>query len=163
MKNSTITLSPEETARIRRVISEYRDMKEVDDRSPDPVAAMKEAAALLSLLDALQAAPDAQEADRPAAAPAACRALSFPVSGGRIYTLEQEKHNAPVVARIVGEGRPETCYEIPAGEFVQLLNLYRYVKWYNLQDDFINPDGSEIVCDEETAAPDPDIVQPYDF
>lgn len=143
--NNTINLNQEETARIRRVLLEYRSMKETDDYSPDPVGAMKEAAALLDLLEAREAAPaPAPETVRPAAA----RAFSFPVSGGQMYLLEQEKHDAPVVARIVGEGK-ETRYSIPAGEFVQLLNLYRYVKRFNLQDDFINPDGTGIVNDDD--------------
>ena len=79
----------------------------------------------------------------------AIKQLSFAASNGGQYIISQAQHDAPVTALITGEhGERQAAYEIPAGVFVQLLNLYRYVKRYNLQDDFINPNGDGIIDDD---------------
>lgn len=62
--------------------------------------------------------------------------ISFNVNNRGRLTLSQEAHDGPVL--LAGPGSQTI---IPAGDFVQLCNLYRYVKRYDLADAFINPRG----------------------
>jgi len=39
------------------------------------------------------------------------------------------------------DGICEEHYQIPAGDFIMLLNYYRYIKDKNIYCDFINPNG----------------------
>lgn len=62
--------------------------------------------------------------------------ISFNVNNRGRLTLSQEAHDGPV---ILSGSAGQTI--IPPGDFVQLCNLYRYVKRYDLADAFINPRG----------------------
>lgn len=62
--------------------------------------------------------------------------LSFPVNNSGLLKLSQEAPGGPVI--LSGNNGQAI---IPAGEMVQLCNLYRYVKRYDLSDNFINPRG----------------------
>ena len=62
--------------------------------------------------------------------------FSFDVNNQGTLTLYQNEHNGAV--ELVG-GSDGKRWIISAGEMVMLLNWYRYVKRYDIQDDFINP------------------------
>lgn len=63
--------------------------------------------------------------------------ISFDVNNGGKLNVFQAKHDGSVNVN-TGESRG---YNISAGDFVMLLNYYKYVKDNNLQNDFINYHG----------------------
>lgn len=68
--------------------------------------------------------------------------ISFNVNNGRSINLKQFGHDKEITVSINhGIEPPETEYTISPGDFVMLLNLYRYIKDYDIQNDFINPSG----------------------
>ena len=67
--------------------------------------------------------------------------LTYDVNNGQTLILTQEKHDGDVTL-VRGDGGiriPERT--IPPGDMVMLLNLYRYIKDHDIQNDFINPFG----------------------
>ena len=62
--------------------------------------------------------------------------ITFPINNGLVLKLSQDTHGGPVSL-----SGPYGQSIIPAGDMVQLCNLYRYVKRADISDDFINPRG----------------------
>lgn len=62
------------------------------------------------------------------------RKITFDVNNGGKLEVCQVKHNGRVNVS-TGENNG---YNISAGDFVMLLNFYKYVKDNNIQNDFIN-------------------------
>ena len=62
--------------------------------------------------------------------------LNFAVNNGGVLTLEQKTFDGSVT--ILSNIKTT---EITPGDFVMLLNYYRYVKENDIQCDFINPYG----------------------
>ena len=60
--------------------------------------------------------------------------ISFDVNNGEKLEVCQTKHNGNVGVNI-GESEK---YNISAGDFVMLLNFYKYVKDNDMQNDFLN-------------------------
>lgn len=58
------------------------------------------------------------------------RKLTFDTNNGGILAVEQKKHDGSI--------QVSTGEKISAGDFVMLLNYYRYVKNNDIQNDFIN-------------------------
>ena len=78
--------------------------------------------------------------------------ISFRVNDGRVLTVSQAEHDGPVT--VTASAPYEYTTIIPAGDMVQLVNLYRYTQRYDICDSFINPHGSRIISGGElTAAP----------
>lgn len=68
--------------------------------------------------------------------------ISFNVNNGLTLSLNQSGHDKDVtVTAHDGNKPPEREYTISNGDFVMLLNFFRYVKDYDIQNDFINPYG----------------------
>lgn len=65
------------------------------------------------------------------------RKISFEVNNGEKLNVSQEKHDGKVYVNIDGNNG----YYISAGDFVMLLNYYKYVKDNDIQNDFINFHG----------------------
>lgn len=63
--------------------------------------------------------------------------ISFNVNNGEKLEICQAKHDGSISVN-TGEGGE---YNISAGDFVMLLNFYKYVKDNDLQNDFINYHG----------------------
>ena len=63
--------------------------------------------------------------------------ISFDVNNGGKLEIRQAKHDGNISVN-TGEGSE---YNISAGDFVMLLNFYKYVKDNDLQNDFINYHG----------------------
>ena len=63
--------------------------------------------------------------------------ISFDVNNGGKLTLEQENHDEKIMVKRDGI----ECYSVSPADMVMLLNLYRYTKANNIQNDFINPSG----------------------
>lgn len=76
--------------------------------------------------------------------------ISFNVNNWGRLTLSQEAHDGPV---ILSGSAGQTI--IPPGDFVQLCNLYRYTKRYDICDSFINPNGRRIISGGELIAAPP--------
>lgn len=60
--------------------------------------------------------------------------FTFNVNNGGIFTATQEKHDGKIILS------DNTI--IPAGDMIMLFNYYRYIKNNNIQNDFINPTGT---------------------
>lgn len=79
--------------------------------------------------------------------------ISFRVNNDRVLTVSQAEHDGPVT--VTASAPYEYTTIIPAGDMVQLVNLYRYTQRYDICDSFINPRGSRIISGGElTAAPE---------
>ena len=65
------------------------------------------------------------------------RKISFGVNNGEKLNIYQDKQDGCVNVRI-GENHG---YNISAGDFVMLINYYKYVKDNDIQNDFINYHG----------------------
>lgn len=68
--------------------------------------------------------------------------INFKVNNGDTLVLTQESNDSKVnVAITDNKGNIDYEYDISAGDFTMLLNLYRYIKDNNIKNDFINPYG----------------------
>ena len=68
--------------------------------------------------------------------------LSFKVNNnGIINMIQQIVDGAVIVKCLEEEKRYKTITVIPAGDMVMLINLYKYIKENDIQNDFINPNG----------------------
>ena len=68
--------------------------------------------------------------------------LSFQTNNGEMIVLFQEEDDAKVgFSHWNDEGEVESLPDIPAPDFVMLLNYYRYVKTFDIRNGFINPHG----------------------
>ena len=65
--------------------------------------------------------------------------ISFDVNNGRVIELIQSSHNKDIT---VSNG--DSDYTISSGDFVMLLNYYKFIKDNDIQCDFINYDGKNI-------------------
>ena len=65
--------------------------------------------------------------------------LVFEVNNGRKLELVQWEDNGMILIRSLDT--PDKEAYISAGDFVQLVNLYRYYKRYDIKNDWINPNG----------------------
>lgn len=64
--------------------------------------------------------------------------LTYDVNNGETLELIQRGHDGTVL--ISDDSMSKTEF-IPAGDMVMLVNLYRYIKDNDIQNDFINSDG----------------------
>ena len=62
-------------------------------------------------------------------------------NGGTLRLHQLEKDGQLRIMRTDEKDNTEYIFGIPAGEVVMLINLYRYIKSNDIQNDFINPNG----------------------
>lgn len=67
--------------------------------------------------------------------------LNFNVNNKGVLTVDQSSPDAAVTVAITKDGKTENNYTISNGDFVMLLNLYKYIKDNDIQNDFINYHG----------------------
>ena len=68
--------------------------------------------------------------------------LSFKVNNNGIINMIQQIVDGVVIVKCLEEKkRCKTMTVIPAGDMVMLINLYKYIKENDIQNDFINPNG----------------------
>ena len=67
--------------------------------------------------------------------------MKINVNNKRILTIEQAVADVEIVLTTKSENKVDEVYSITPGDFVMLLNLYRYIKENDIQNDFINPYG----------------------
>ena len=67
--------------------------------------------------------------------------MLFHTNNHRFLNVEQTTTDAPVKVRTGTNNTVEHIEEISAGDFVMLINLYRYIKENDIQNDFINYHG----------------------
>lgn len=71
--------------------------------------------------------------------------LSFKTNNNGIINMIQLKLDGKVIVkRLEKDGEYKTITTIPAGDMVMLVNLYKYIKENDIQNDFINPNGKNI-------------------
>lgn len=68
--------------------------------------------------------------------------LTFKVNNNRLLNLVQNELDGTVHVNTYDkeDGYINKC-NIPSGDMVMLINLYRYIKENDIQNDFINPNG----------------------
>lgn len=66
--------------------------------------------------------------------------FTYDVNNGGTLELVQRGHDGTVMIMGTNSHLSKTQY-IPNGDMVMLINLYRYVKDHDIQNDFINPNG----------------------
>lgn len=73
--------------------------------------------------------------------------LTYDVNNGGTLELIQRGHDGTVLVCNSSESiEPDKkSNHIPAGDMVMLINLYRYIKDNDIQNDFINPNGKNNV------------------
>lgn len=64
--------------------------------------------------------------------------LTYNVNNGNKLELIQRRHNGTV---LISDNSISNVEFIPPNDMVMLVNLYRYVKENDIQNDFINPYG----------------------
>lgn len=68
--------------------------------------------------------------------------LSFKVNNnGILNMIQHELDGKVVIKRLEKNKRYKKIAEISAGDMVMLVNLYKYIKDNDIQNDFINPGG----------------------
>lgn len=68
--------------------------------------------------------------------------LSFKVNNNGIMNMIQQTIDGKVIVKRLEKDKSyKTITTIPAGDMVMLVNLYKYIKENDIQNDFINPNG----------------------
>ena len=67
--------------------------------------------------------------------------MLFHTNNSSFLNVEQVETDMPVKVRTGTNNTVERIEEILAGDFVMLINWYRYIKENDIQNDFINPHG----------------------
>ena len=67
--------------------------------------------------------------------------MLFHTNNHGFLNVEQMTTDAPVKVRTGTNHTVEHIEEISAGDFVMLINWYKYIKGNDIQNDFINPYG----------------------
>ena len=68
--------------------------------------------------------------------------LSFTTNNaGILNMIQHEVDGNIIVKRLEKDNGYKQIAEIPAGDMVMLINMYKYIKENNIQNAFINPDG----------------------
>lgn len=68
--------------------------------------------------------------------------LSFKVNNGGILNMIQHEVDGNIIAKRLEKNKGyKQIAEIPAGDMVMLVNLYKYIKENDIQNAFINPHG----------------------
>lgn len=68
--------------------------------------------------------------------------LSFKVNNNGIMNMIQQTVDGKVIVKRLEKDKSyKTITTIPAGDMVMLVNLYKYIKENDIQNDFINPHG----------------------
>lgn len=67
--------------------------------------------------------------------------ITIPVNNKQSLFLTQISKEGDINLWKYGENKTSADRVIPGGDMVMLLNLYRYIKDNDIQNDFINPSG----------------------
>lgn len=68
--------------------------------------------------------------------------LVFKTNNNGLLNVVQNEHDGIVhINRFEKSEGYKNLFNIPAGDFVMLLNLYQHIKENDIQNDFINPHG----------------------
>lgn len=71
--------------------------------------------------------------------------LSFTTNNaGILNMIQHEVDGNIIVKRLEKDNGYKQIAEIPAGDMVMLINMYKYIKENNIQNAFINPNGKII-------------------
>ena len=68
--------------------------------------------------------------------------LSFKTNNKGLLNMIQHEIDGTVIVKCLEEDKSyKQIAEIPAGDMVMLINMYKYIKENDIQNDFINPHG----------------------
>ena len=68
--------------------------------------------------------------------------LSFKTNNNGIMNMIQHELDGKIVVKRLEKDKGyKTITSIPAGDMVMLINMYKYIKENDIQNDFINPHG----------------------
>lgn len=69
--------------------------------------------------------------------------ISFNINNGNTLEITQREHDGKVLISYSDKDieNPDSLAFISPGDFVMLINYYRYIKRNDYQNDFINPTG----------------------
>lgn len=68
--------------------------------------------------------------------------LSFKTNNNGIMNMIQHELDGKIVVKRLEKDKGyKTITSIPAGDMVMLINMYKYIKENDIQNDFINPYG----------------------
>lgn len=71
--------------------------------------------------------------------------LTYFVNNNGTMEIKQDQPDGKVIVHTFYDGKDHSDtkkdIEIPNGDMVMLINLYHYIKRYDIHNDFINPDG----------------------
>ena len=68
--------------------------------------------------------------------------LSFKTNNNGIMNMIQHEIDGTVIVKCLEEDKSyQQIVEIPAGDMVMLVNLYKHIKENDIQNAFINPNG----------------------
>lgn len=68
--------------------------------------------------------------------------LSFKTNNNGILNMIQHELDGKVIAKRLEKDKGyKQITEIPAYDMIMLVNMYKYIKEYDIQNDFINPNG----------------------
>ena len=68
--------------------------------------------------------------------------LSFKTNNNGILNMIQHEIDGTIMVKRLEKNKGyQQIAEIPAGDMVMLVNLYKYIKENDIQNDFINPHG----------------------
>ena len=67
--------------------------------------------------------------------------MLFHTNNHGFMDVDQFRTDEPVKVKTGTNNKVEHIEEISAGDFVMLINWYRYIKDNDIQNDFINPHG----------------------
>lgn len=65
--------------------------------------------------------------------------IAIATNNDGVLIVKQGHFDGPIHVRDAGNWR--AAMDIPAADFVQLINMYRYIKEHNIRNDWINPNG----------------------
>lgn len=68
--------------------------------------------------------------------------LSFKINNaGILNMIQHEVDGNIIIKRLEKNNGYKQIAEVPAGDMVMLINMYRYIKEHDIQNNFINPNG----------------------
>lgn len=67
--------------------------------------------------------------------------IALKLNNARLMNIMQNEVDGDVKVKVLTDKAYEEFCDIPSGDMVMLMNLYKYVKENDIQNDFINPCG----------------------
>ena len=71
--------------------------------------------------------------------------LSFKTNNNGLLNMIQHEVDGNIIVKLLEKNNGyKQIAEIPAGDMVMLVNMYKHIKEHDIHNDFINPNGKNI-------------------